>query len=293
MPPIPSTYEQLEQAIIAWAHTRPDMRAGIVIGSRARTDHPADQWSDLDLLLFTTAPDAYTTDPAWLEQIGQVWVPLFNVTGRGDPEWLVLFDGGLKADFVFAAASASLQQAIDSSPYHFVFQRGVRVLFDKDGPHTPLTLPKPPSQPPPTPDEFLAAVHGFLMQAGRAARLLRRGELWPAKMSCDGDLKQRLLEMIAWHVRVNRGPTRDAWHEGRFLEEWADPRAVAALPDTFGTYDREDLWRALFASLTLFRWLALETAEQLGYSYPVQADQRVTTWLRSLEPGVPGDVDSG
>ncbi len=293
MPPTPSTYEQLEQAIIAWAHTQPDMRAGIVVGSRARTDHPADRWSDLDLLFFTTAPDAYAADPTWLEQIGAVWVPLFNITGRGDPEWQVLFAGGLKADFVLAAAGASLQQAIDSSPYDFVLRRGVRILFDKDDSQTLPSLPGPSDQLPPTPDEFLAAVHGFLMDAGRAARALRRGERWPAKMSCDGDLKQRLLEMITWHARARGGADHETWHGGRFLEDWADPRALAALPDTFGTYDQEDLWRALFASLTLFRWLALETAEQLGYSYPVQADQRVTTWLRSLESGIPGDVDSG
>jgi aminoglycoside 6-adenylyltransferase len=209
-------------------------------------------------------------------------VPLFNVTGRGDPEWLVLFAGGLKADFVFAAASTSLQQAVDASPYHFVLRRGVRVLFDKDGPQPPLTLPGPPSQPPPTSDEFLAAVHGFLMQAGRAARALRRGELWPAKMSCDGELKQRLLEMIAWHARATGDPTHDTWHGGRFLEEWAEPRALEALPNTFAAYDTKDLWRALLATLDLFRWLAMETAERWGYPFPKRFDRLVTEWLLKL-----------
>jgi aminoglycoside 6-adenylyltransferase len=281
----PSTYEQLETNIITWAHTRPDMRAGIVVGSRARTDHPADQWSDLDLLLFTTTPDAYAADPAWLAQIGEVWVPLFNVTGRGDPEWLILFAGGLKADFVFTAASASLQQAVDASPYDFVLRRGARVLFDKDGPPTPLTLPELSSQINPMPDAFLAAVHGFLMEAGRAARFLRRGERWPAKMSCDGALKQRLLEMIVWHAQTRGDAGNDIWHGGRFLEEWADPRALEALPNTFAAYDTDDLWRALLATLDLFRWLARETAERWGYPYPTRTDQRMTAWLFKRESG--------
>jgi hypothetical protein len=42
-----------------------EKRAALVVGSRARTDHPADRWSDLDLLLFTTAPDAYAADDPW------------------------------------------------------------------------------------------------------------------------------------------------------------------------------------------------------------------------------------
>jgi predicted nucleotidyltransferase len=28
------------------------IRAAVVIGSRARVDHPADEWSDLDVLIF-------------------------------------------------------------------------------------------------------------------------------------------------------------------------------------------------------------------------------------------------
>ena len=54
------TYEQLEQNCIAWAQAQPDIRAAIVVGSRARLDHPADEWSDLGLILFTTTPAAYT-----------------------------------------------------------------------------------------------------------------------------------------------------------------------------------------------------------------------------------------
>ena len=69
---------------------------------------------------------------------------------------------------------------------------------------------------------------------------------------------------------------------GRFLEEWADPRALEALPSTFAAYDADDLGRALLATLELFRWLAIETAERWGYPYPTRIDQRVTVWLLKL-----------
>jgi len=57
---------------------------------------------------------------------------------------------------------------------------------------------------------------------------------------------------------------------------------VAALPDTFGGYDLEGLWRALFATLDLFRWVATETAERLGYAYPTRADHKVTGWIETV-----------
>jgi hypothetical protein len=36
-------YERLLQRITAWSHEEPDVRAAVIIGSRARTDHPADE----------------------------------------------------------------------------------------------------------------------------------------------------------------------------------------------------------------------------------------------------------
>jgi hypothetical protein len=71
-------------------------------------------------------------------------------------------------------------------------------------------------------------------------------------------------------------------------EEWADPRAVRAMRDLFGRYDRDDLWRSLWASMELFRWLGTETAAGLGYRYPRETDEEVTRWMerfRSQEIG--------
>ena len=58
---------QLLERLIAWARSRSDIRGVAVIGSRARAlDHPADQWSDVDILLTTTDPGRYLTTINWL-----------------------------------------------------------------------------------------------------------------------------------------------------------------------------------------------------------------------------------
>ena len=69
---------------------------------------------------------------------------------------------------------------------------------------------------------------------------------------------------------------------GRFLEEWADARAVGSLPVVFAHYDEEDVWRALRATMELFRWLAVETADLLGYSYPSFGEERAATFVQRL-----------
>ncbi len=94
-------YEALEARILAWAAAREDLLAGVVVGSRARMDGTADQWSDLDLILFTNSPQSYQQDSTWLGEFGELWAALLSHTGSGYPEWFALYAGGLKVDIVF------------------------------------------------------------------------------------------------------------------------------------------------------------------------------------------------
>ena len=50
---------ELLERIVGWAERRPDIQAPVLLGSQARRDHLADQWSDLDLELVTDQPDRY------------------------------------------------------------------------------------------------------------------------------------------------------------------------------------------------------------------------------------------
>ena len=60
-------YERLLQRITARSHKEPNVRAAVIIGSRARANHPADEWSDLDVLLFVRDPERYIRSAEWVE----------------------------------------------------------------------------------------------------------------------------------------------------------------------------------------------------------------------------------
>ena len=49
-------YEQLVKQFVEWAETRVDIRAAIIVGSRARVVEPADEWADLDIIVVTSTP---------------------------------------------------------------------------------------------------------------------------------------------------------------------------------------------------------------------------------------------
>jgi thiaminase len=65
------------------------------------------------------------------------------------------------------------------------------------------------------------------------------------------------------------------------LELWTQSRVLRGLRDAVAHYDENDIWRALLATMVMFRWLAAETGEQLSYPYPAMADERVTEWVRA------------
>src|SRR5688572_923047 len=86
--------DKLISKIVEWAQHREDIRALIVIGSRARQNHPADQWSDLDLVIVTDDPAYYLQHEDWLAEIATPLITFIEqtATDKGQ-ERRVLFEG--------------------------------------------------------------------------------------------------------------------------------------------------------------------------------------------------------
>ncbi len=278
-------FSRLETTIVAWAAGQDDIRAIVIVGSRARSNHPADAWSDLDLIVFTTTAAAYTADAAWLAAWGGVEAPALSLAGVL-PEWLVLMSGGVKVDVAIAVADGSLAEMLARFPFQDVLARGLRVLVDKTASHGHPLPPFAPRLPrPPSAFEFENACFGFLVAADKTARLLRRSDLWRAKMLCDGDLKSRLLTFLEWQAQAGHGLDEDTWYDGRFLVEWADPAALSALPATFAAYSGADLWRALRASTALFRRLATDCAAIWHLPFPARICEQLLAQWQDAESG--------
>jgi aminoglycoside 6-adenylyltransferase len=284
----PTSYDDLIARFLAWAQTRVDLRAALMLGSRARVEQPADEWSDLDLVLVATDPRPYLEDDAWLEAFGHPVLTFLEQTGTGGgTERRALFAGGLDVDFVPLSVEVIEQFAAEGWPPDIVgtVRRGMRVLLDKDG--LADRLPLVPAEEPaslPTADQFTAVVADFWYHALWTAKKLRRGELWTAHECCDSYMKRLVLPMIEWHTRAIRGPQYDTWHKGRFLEQWADPRALEGMRTAFGHHDPADVRHAMLATMDLFRWLAGETAQALRFSYPEEADAAITALVHDVLP---------
>ena len=274
--------QQLEDRVIAWAESQPDIRAILVIGSRARHDFPADEWSDLDLMVFATDLEKYLSSDDWLDDIGAAWLILPLETGGGHPERIVRFDGLCKVDFVFLLVN-DLQRMVESGRLDGIYRRGYYILADKDS--LAAQLPPSPFGPPPyerPPKHFFTlAVKWFWHDAVVIASQIRRRNLWFVKFR-DWKMKETLLMMLEWHAHAVHGWDCDTWHAGHFLSEWTDSQTWSELHRSFGQFDAAGSWQALLTTMNLFRRLATETAARLSYPYPTAVDERVTQLVNTF-----------
>ena len=284
-------YADLIARFTRWAQDQPDIRAALMIGSRARREHPADEWSDLDIVVFAANPQAYVVSADWIQHVGEPCLTFVERTPGDGWERPALFAGGLDVDFALNPAEWLQHMAATAVPPDMadVLRRGTRVLLDKDGHLTQIWQRPLPAATPfqrPSEPEFLSVVNDFWYHALWTAKHLRRGELWWAKSGLDMRLKGLLAQMLEWQARAVQGPNHDTWMRGRFLEEWADPRAVQALPGAFAHYDPADMGRALLVTMAVFRWLAVETAQRWGFSYPSAGDRAATGLTEQLVAGL-------
>jgi hypothetical protein len=63
---------------LTWARRRPDVRAGVILGSWARSEVPADNMSDLDLLVIVSDPSVFLLETSWLLTFGEPCLTLWN-----------------------------------------------------------------------------------------------------------------------------------------------------------------------------------------------------------------------
>jgi aminoglycoside 6-adenylyltransferase len=263
--------ELLTAAVADWAAEREDVHAAVVVGSQGRSEAPADRWSDLDLFLVVDDPGPYVSDPAWVAEFGEPVLTFVESTAVGElSERRVLYETGEEVDLPLVPVRAL--DLLETEEVAGTLARGYRVLVDDIGLEERLARAAalaPPAAAP-TQAQLTELASDFWYHALWAAEKLRRGEVFVAKGCLDGYLKARLVTLLAWHARAV-DPSTDTWHDGRFLERWADPGALAALEHAYARYDLRDIARALWATVDLWQALERETASRLGLR--VELDQ--------------------
>lgn len=269
-------YRDIKEKMLDLARKDEDIKAIVRIGSSTRDTVKADAYSDLDVIIATENTERWLYGD-YPEKLETVKISFVEPTLGGGKERRILYDGSLDVDMILFTPS-QFEAAIKEGVAGWVMNRGYVVMYDSAGysqlleenvsreiVHTDL----PES-------EFINMVNDFFFHTVWAAKKILRGELWSAKMCIDAYLKNYLLKMIEMYS-VSKHCV-DVWHDGRFLDRWAEKEILVDLEQCFAHYNKEDMVAALLSTEQLFSKLASQTAEMKSYKYPKEAQD----YARSL-----------
>ncbi len=260
--------------LIAWADDWHNVRAVVLTSSRSDPRHPSDELSDYDLEVFVRDLAPVMADDSWLAPFGELLVRWPRRPGpTGADGWitqLAQFSNGVRLDFQFTAGAEPDWTELD---------HGYRVLVDKDGLTAGWPAPtfRSYTVQPPTADEFADTVNAFWWDILYVAKALRRGELPFARYMLDSAIRSESLErLVGWHIGATVGWGRAVGLHGKWFERYLDGATWASYQETCRGGDAVEVERAMWAMVGLVG----EVGRGLGFAYPEELEERVTSMMR-------------
>lgn len=283
--------EDVIKKLVDWGEKQERVRAMLMTSTRAVPNAPLDDLSDYDVVLVVTDIHPFHEERSWLNDFGEVlvayWDPIYSDPETGANKFgnVIQYADGLKIDFTLYPISW-LPAVVQSPALPAELDAGYRVLLDKDGWTRKMKLPTFSAYIPkvPTNEHYQKWVHEFFSDAPYAAKCIRRGELLPLKWCLDYDMKQIYLrQMLEWKIGLDTNWSVPVGSLGKGLKKRLSPEIWSQLMDCYTGAEAPENWRALFNTLNLFRQVAMEVGQKLGYVYPVDLDQRVTIFVENMQ----------
>jgi aminoglycoside 6-adenylyltransferase len=276
--------------LVQWAAQCESIRAMLLTSTRAVPNASVDIFSDYDVVLIVEDIHPFFEERSWLEDFGEVlvvyWDPIYT-----DPDYgiektanVTQYADGLKIDFTLWPVE--LLRKIHRAPkLSTELDAGYRILPDKDhlteGMQPPTYRGYIPT--PPTNEIYQKTIEDFFSDAPYVAKCLWRGELLPTKWALDYDMKHIFLRsMLEWRMELDYGWSIPTGSLGKGLKKRLPPEIWSQLENTYAGADIADNWEALFRTMALFRRIAIEVGEALGYLYPHDLDQRINDFVKDI-----------
>ena len=279
------TPDPIVEKIVGWAGGQPDVRAALLVGSRASPQGARDGFSDHDVVFFLEAGSRLPDRDDWLEAFGRPLIVFRESTehrAEPVPTLLVQYRGGHRIDFTLSRIDL-LRRIVEQDALPDWLAAGYRVLMDRDFVATRLPppsvfayVPRPPSE-----GEYRAVVDEFWWESLYVAKYVGRGELLPARYSLEAVLRYRcLIPMLEWYVQVSRQWEQSVGVRGSGLRWLLDPEDRAILDRTYAGETLRGHADALDAMIELFTKAARAVARNLSVPYPSAVERETRALLK-------------
>lgn len=128
--------------------------------------------------------------------------------------------------------------------------------------------------------EFLSTIRNFFANAIEVSLYISEKDEIAASLKME-ELRGYLLSMIDFYVKEKYAYTMDKGYDGQKLKSTLDLDTKENFLLTYHHEDLMDIYNSLFKACVLFRKLAMQMCQSLGYAYPKEIDVESLKILRS------------
>ncbi|GED69754.1 aminoglycoside 6-adenylyltransferase [Brevibacillus reuszeri] len=285
------TEKEMFELILGIAQKDERIRAVYMNGSRTNPNVPKDMFQDYDIVYVVTETTSFIRDEQWIEQFGELIMiqePDKNDQAIGmqmDVDrsygYLMLFTDGNRIDLHLETKEAMLE--------NYIKDKLTTPLLDKDDclPHIPPPTDSDYHVKKPTEALYFSCCNDFWWCLQNVAKGIWRDELPYAKQMYELTSRTSLDQMVSWWIGSKHDFQISTGKLGKYFKNDLPDVYWEMYKQTYSDSDYDRIWTSLFVTCDLFRQLAIDVAEALGFTYPHQDDTNMTDYLkrvRSLPP---------
>lgn len=274
------------ELILHVARSNARIRAVIQDGSRSNPSVSGDIFQDFDIIYIVKSVRPFTRDHRWVDVFGERMIMQMpedmelyppDESMKGGFSYLLQFLDGNRIDLTLVPVKHSKRFTEDSL---------CKLLLDKDGLFDGSPLPPASDRDylveAPTARSFADCCNEFWYTNSGLAKGLWRKEMILVKELYHRVIHEALVQMTEWYIESRHGAV-NAGKFGKYFERYLEPEIYAQFLATYVSGDWESNWRCVYATIDLFRKMALEVAEKHGYEYRMDEDLNVSAFLRHVE----------
>ena len=250
-------------------------------GSRTNKNVFKDIFQDYDVVYFVEETKPFIDDKEWINQFGDIWYMQFPDEHPDYPSdkenfygWLMQFRDGNRIDLHV--------ESIEYARANIKKDKLCKILLDKYG-VLPIIVESTDEDyyaKKPTKEQFICTCTEFWWCLNNVAKGLWREEIPYANDMINFCVRKQLEKMIVWKIGLKTNYSVSVGKSEKYMYKWLPKEEYEIYLSTFSCGDVQNCWESVFKMINLFKAIAREVADGLGYQYNYYEENAGTEFLQ-------------
>ncbi|WP_112180396.1 aminoglycoside 6-adenylyltransferase [Paraliobacillus zengyii] len=262
------------------------IRAVYMNGSRTNPNVPKDIFQDYDIVFVVTETASFIEDANWIKIFGDLIMLQepdkmdkrfgFDRNFESSYGYLMLLTDGSRIDLHIKTK--------DSMINGYVSDKLTVPLLDKDN---LLPIIPPPTDidyqvKKPSESMFVSCTNNFWWCLQNVAKGIWRDELPYAKLMFEYTTRASLDEMVSWWIGTRYNFQVSTGKMGKYFKNYLPEPYLEMYVNTYSDSNYKNFWDSIILTCELFRTLAVDVADNLSFTYPIDDDKNMTKFLKHV-----------